>query len=271
MSASLMCQPEATSFLYCAASSGATTSRECFHLYSSWSSTRASECWHVNAVPSISRRMRVVLSMMEGLLQNLPRVARRGACTPGDQKARMVEEDEPNGWGQETQGRETQRQQQARRSGGGRHRSCARWQDRGGGARGRHTDHQQPYTCRLLNLRASTQSSCWLVVERTVTRNLTDGYLAHSARSHPRLAVSTPSPPVCSAGLAPRTAPILSAMGKLASVATRSRTPSKRSLAVGTLAVASVPIEVPSASAADRLRAGRVGTYSNPAGVDAIR
>ena len=34
------------------------------------SRARASECWQVKAVPSISSRIRVVVSMMEGLLQN---------------------------------------------------------------------------------------------------------------------------------------------------------------------------------------------------------
>ena len=35
-----------------------------------WSSTRESLCWQVKAVPSISRRMRVVAAMIDGLLQN---------------------------------------------------------------------------------------------------------------------------------------------------------------------------------------------------------
>mmetsp|Transcript_11688 Transcript_11688/g.29596 ORF Transcript_11688/g.29596 Transcript_11688/m.29596 type:complete len:295 (-) Transcript_11688:2313-3197(-) len=58
------------SFLYSFVMTCARTARECGHLYKSWSNTRASECWAVKAVPSISTLILVISSMMLGLLQN---------------------------------------------------------------------------------------------------------------------------------------------------------------------------------------------------------
>ena len=55
------------------------------HLYSSCSSTRASECWHVKAVPSISSRMAVVAAMSDGLLQNHQLPAHTRGEWPGQQ------------------------------------------------------------------------------------------------------------------------------------------------------------------------------------------